>query len=192
MHKDRLRLKEAGFEDLEIVEPEEHPVKRVFKKTYIISVALLLIVLLMVNTNAGYHIINLVSGNLVSSRFEDYVFTISDSKRVVFTNETWESLLTIYRANEQHEFAVCLKGTINDGTYNIDELYSPTIFKQDVYSVTSEECQDTIIALHSHPPLQCLFSEQDIKSYEIFKQRNPDAMFALMCSENMISFYPGK
>jgi proteasome lid subunit RPN8/RPN11 len=190
MHKEKQKLREAGLDDLEIIELEESPLRRFLKKTYVIGLALFIILLLIVNTNAGYHIMNLVTGKLVSSRFEDYTFTLSSGRTVFFTNETWNALLTLYRTNEQHEFAACLKGSIEEGNYMVDELYVPRTYKQDVYSVTSDICKDSIIALHSHPPLKCLFSEQDIKYYEVLKKESPDAMVALMCSENMISFYP--
>ena len=191
MQKERQKLKEAGLDDLEIIELEKSPLQKIIQKGYIILVALFLILLLIVNTNAGYHIINLVSGKLVTSRFENYVFTINENRKVVFTNQTWNELLILYSTNQKHEFAACLKGEIKGGTYHVDQIYSPTTFRQDVYSVTSQMCRDSIIALHSHPPLKCLFSEQDLKTYEEYQKIDPKMMMALMCSETMISFYPG-
>jgi proteasome lid subunit RPN8/RPN11 len=49
--------------------------------------------------------------------------------------------------------------------------------------------KETIIDLHTHPFLHCIFSNQDIDSYEKYRKYNPDAIMALMCEENRVSMY---
>jgi proteasome lid subunit RPN8/RPN11 len=73
--------------------------------------------------------------------------------------------------------------------YYVIGLYIPKITKQEVYSVRAEICnQETIVSLHSHPPLRCIFSDQDQQSFEYFKSINPDAIYGLMCDKDRMSF----
>ena len=66
----------------------------------------------------------------------------------------------------------------------------PKAFGQSVSHVSAELCNsNTIVALHSHPYKRCIFSEQDIKSYEAARQINPDAIIGLMCEADRFGFY---
>ena len=172
-------------------EPEESPVKRFLKRTYIVIIALFLILLLIVNTNTGYHLISLFSGKIVSSTLqEDYSFDLRYGGKVFFEKNIYDVLRDIYIRNQKTEFKVCLTGDKEDNNYLITGLYTPKIYAQDVFSVTSQICNNsTIISLHSHPPLRCIFSEQDITSYNRFKQINSDGMIGLMCGEERLSFF---
>lgn len=74
--------------------------------------------------------------------------------------------------------------------YKVYGFYIPKIFSNDVFSVTSQICNNkTIIDLHTHPILHCIFSEQDIKSYNQLKRSNPDLIMVLMCDEKRFNFY---
>lgn len=74
--------------------------------------------------------------------------------------------------------------------YKVYGFYIPKIFSNDVFSVTSQICNNkTIIDLHTHPILHCIFSEQDIKSYNQLKMSNPDLIMVLMCDEKRFNFY---
>ncbi len=170
---------------------EESPIKRFLKRTYIIIIALFLIVLLIVNTNAGYHLISLFNGKIISSTLqEDYSFDLKFGGKVFFKENIYEILREIYIKNQKAEFKACLTGYKEDNNYIVTGLYTPKIYAQDVFSVTSQICNnETIISLHSHPPFRCIFSEQDITSYNRFKQINEDAIIALMCDVDRLSFF---
>jgi len=171
-------------------EEKQSKVKLFLKKTYILLIALFLIFLLTINSGPGYHIISLLSGKVVSSTLnEDYTFTLKNGKNVFF-GKTFEILRETYRNNKDNEFKVCLTGEVKDGNYYVENIYVPKIIEQTPLSVTSSFCNEqTIISLHSHPPFRCIFSEQDIKSYNIFKQRNSQAIIGLLCEEERITFY---
>jgi len=189
MDSDRKELREI-LEKVEEAKEEENKLFTAIKRVYIFIIALVLIILLLVNTNMGYHLISLASGRIVSSDFNDYTFALKHGGTVHFDILTWDALSRLYDANQQHEFKACLIGYRSDNDYYITGMYEPTIYAQDVYSVTSQVCDNnTIVSLHSHPPLHCIFSDQDVRSYEIFRQINPDGIIGLMCKEDRITFY---
>ena len=104
------------------------------------------------------------------------------------------SLLPPFFANQKTEFSVCLIGSFFKNTYYIQELYYPEIIQQAFDHVRFKSCpnnsiKNTIIVLHTHPYKNCIFSEQDINSYEQNKQSYPDIMIALMCENNRFTFY---
>ncbi|MBN2368740.1 hypothetical protein JXC34_06985 [Candidatus Woesearchaeota archaeon] len=172
-------------------EQEESRLKRFFKRAYIILLALFLVMLLLVNTNTGYHLLSVISGKIASSTLnENYEFELRGGIKVIFQKEIFEELRTLYQNNQKNEFKVCLTGNKQNSDYVVEGAYVPEIYKQDVYSVTSQICNnETIISLHSHPPMRCIFSEQDLKSYESFRRINPDGIIALMCGEERMNFF---
>ncbi|MEK6916411.1 MAG: hypothetical protein AABW92_01585 [Nanoarchaeota archaeon] len=181
------------MDDPDILEEVEEDKKSIsiIKRTYIIVIALLMVTLLLVNSQTGYHLVSFLSGKIVSSNINlDSSFDLKKGGQVVFENETYADLKQVYLDNQKHEFKACLTGYKDDKNYVITGLYIPIIYQQDVYSVTSQLCNSsTIISMHSHPPLRCIFSEQDIKSYESFKQIKPEGIIGLMCGEERMTFY---
>ena len=181
------------MEDQEIVDEleEESKFVKIFKKLYLIVMALVLVTLLLVNTNTGYHLISFFSGRIVSSNInKDYSFDLKFGGKIFFSETVWNALSTVYQNNKKHEFKICLTGFKEDNNYYVKGIYMPKIYNQEVFSVTSQMCsKETIISLHSHPPFRCIFSEQDINSYNQFFRINPDAIIGLMCGETRLSFY---
>jgi proteasome lid subunit RPN8/RPN11 len=179
-------MKKEDIEDYE----EERKLKIFLKKTYLIIISVIIIVLLVINSAPGYHVISVLSGKIVSTTLnEDYTFDIYTGQ-VVFEKEVFEKLQEIYFSNQKHEFKVCLIGEKQGSNYLVNDIYVPYIYRQDVFSVTSHPCnQSTIISLHSHPPLRCIFSEQDIISFNNFRKINPDGIIGLMCDEDRLSFF---
>ncbi len=180
-------------EEKEELQREESRLLSFLKRTYIIIIAFIIITLLLVNTQVGYHIFSLISGNLVSSTLnEDYSFDIRHEGKIYFDILTWKALEDYYIQNQKYEFKLCLTGYKEENAtdYHVTGIYQPYIYKQDVFSVTSQMCNSsTIVSLHSHPPLHCIFSEQDMKSYEQFQQINPEGIVALMCDKEKMTFY---
>src|SRR3989344_1027426 len=185
-----MKPEEGDIEEIENLNQDKKLLKRL-KKIYIVVIALLLAALLIMNTNAGYHIISLLSGRIVTSNLgEDYTFALKKGGLVIFEKETYEILRQMYLDNQEHEIKACLTGYRNENNYVVEGLYAPLIYRQDVYSVTSQLCNSsTIVSLHSHPPLSCIFSEQDIESYVAFKGVNPEGIIGVMCGEETITFY---
>ena len=170
---------------------EDNKLVKLLKRTYIVIIALILVLLLLMNTNTGYHLISFFSGKIVSSNLnQDFTFDLKFGGKVVFNETVWINLGYIYDTNRKYEFKVCLTGHKQDNSYYVTGLYMPKIYGQTVYSVQSQVCNnETVISLHSHPPLRCIFSEQDINSYNQFNRINPDAMIGLMCGETRLSFF---
>ncbi len=182
---------DKDIKDIQEEIKEDSKILRIIKKAYIIIIALILVLLLIVNTNTGYHLISFFSGKIVSSNLnEDYTFDLKFGGKVIFNETIWNDLGYIYDTNRKHEFKVCLTGHKQENSYYVTGLYMPKIYSQDVYSVHSQVCNnETIISLHSHPPLRCIFSEQDIVSYNQFNRINPDPIIGLMCGETRLSFF---
>jgi len=184
-------MKPEELENLEEDIKEDSKFVKILKRTYIIIIALFLAMLLMVNSNTGYHIVSLFSGKIVSSSLnDDYSFDLKFGGKVFFYEQVYEQIKTTYELNKKQEFKLCLTGYREEKDYFVTGAYMPFIFEQDVYSVTSMMCNnETIISMHSHPPLRCIFSEQDIISYNRFKEINPEAIIGLMCGEERMSFF---
>lgn len=170
---------------------DESKLSRIVKRSYIIIISVIIIFLLLINTAPGYHVIYLLSGKLVSSTLnEDHTFELKNGGKVVFNKQTYETLRAIYYQNQRTEFKACLTGYKESNSYIVEDIYIPKIYDQTVFSVTSAICNSsTIISLHSHPPMRCLFSEQDIRSYNKFRQVNPDGIIGLMCNHDRITFF---
>lgn len=187
--EDIKKLQEESIE----LKKEESKLFKFLKRTYIVIIAFVLLTLLLVNTQTGYHLVSIISGNLVSSTLnEDYSFDLKQGGKVFFEESFWSQLSEYYKENQKYEFKLCLVGYKEENTDNfyVTNIYKPYIYKQDVFSVTSTPCNSsTIVSLHSHPPLHCIFSEQDMRSYEQFKQINPDGIVALMCDKEKFTFY---
>ena len=178
-------------EEHEELKKEESKLFKTLKRIYVIIIALVLLSLLLVNTQTGYHLVSLVSGKLVSSQLnEDYSFDLKQGGKVYFDELVWKQLSYIYENNQKHEFKVCVTGEKVNNSYYATGIYEPYIYKQDVFSVTYQPCNSsTIISLHSHPPLSCVFSQQDMRSYEMFQTINKDGIVGLMCDWDTLTFY---
>ncbi len=172
------------------VEGKESLLSLFLRRAYIVIIAVFLIVLLLASTNAGYHLISVLSGKIVSSSVHDYKFDLKGRGVVFFDKPIWDALAALYRQTQKTEFKACLLGYKNNSGYYVNNMYLPQVLKQDVFSVTAKACSnETIISLHSHPQLRCIFSEQDIKSYRQAKLINNQAIIALMCGDDRLSFF---
>ena len=156
MHDKILDDMKEYQEEREELKKEESRLFKFLKRTYIIIILFIILTLLLVNTQIGYHLISLASGSLVSSTLnEDYSFDLKQEGKIYFDILTWKALEDYYMDNQKYEFKLCLTGYKEKNTTNyfISGIYQPYIYKQDVYSVTSEMCNSsTIVSLHSHPP----------------------------------------
>jgi proteasome lid subunit RPN8/RPN11 len=187
-HEHLKKIAEEIEEDVK----EESRLMKLFKKTYIIVITLIIVTLLLANTNLGYHMVTLLSGKIISSTMNpDFTFDLKYGGEVKISEPMMLRLQQLFRENQKTEFKACLLGKKEGDDYVVDDIYVPLIYKQEVYSVTSEMCSEgTIISLHSHPPMRCIFSEQDITSFNQFRQeRNKDGIIALMCGEDRMSFF---
>ena len=104
--------------------------------------------------------------------------------------EVMEELKEIYLSNQAVEFKACLKGNKVDEIYIIDELYIPETFSQQFNRVVAEPCSsDSLVSLHSHPYKRCVPSQQDIRNFNLFKERSPEALMIVMCEPNKFSIH---
>lgn len=132
---------------------------------------------------------NTIGGLIESSTFED--LTIRNTNiPVTLSKEVQQKLLEFYEQNPELEFKACLKGYIQNNAYYINEVYQPTTYEQSVNHVRAEPCsEEDLISLHSHPKPHCLPSEQDLRNHENMKKLNPQALLAVMCTENRLNIY---
>lgn len=140
----------------------------------------------------GGRFIDFLEGRIVSSTIDkDYNIILNDGSEIIIGKENYDGLRELFLENQRYEFKVCLLG-YKDENYIITGLYVPKIYSRTVFSVTSEFCNDeTIVSMHSHPPDRCVFSSQDIISYNEFKNISPNAIIGLMCNTNRFTFYSG-
>lgn len=180
---------EEGLEQEEI--PEDSPLKKALKKIYISVIALFLVSLLVMNTGAGNHIISYLSGKVVTSRLQEgNMFELKNNGSVVFDEIAFLTLQELYKNIQKTEFKVCLTGYKKEKDYFVEGLYIPKTYDKQVYSVTAALCDNsTIISLHTHPYLHCIFSDQDIENLAAYRQSNPDVILGLMCDRDKITFY---
>jgi proteasome lid subunit RPN8/RPN11 len=180
-------------EEREELKQEESKMFKFLRRTYILILVFIIFSLLLVNTHTGYHLMSLFSGQLVSSTLkDDYSFDMKQKGTVYFDQFLWENLEQYYMENQKYEFKLCLTGYKEENTtdYYVTGIYQPYIYEQDVFSVTAQLCNSsTIVSMHSHPPLRCVFSEQDMRAYEQFQKINPEGITALMCDKNRLTFY---
>ncbi len=179
------------FEEIKEVKEEESKLKKLIKKLYVIFIVLFLLSLLLFNSLFGTHAFQIITGKIISKEISiDYTITLNNSSKIFFGEDNYNILLYLFRENQQTEIKVCLLGEKIENNYYIKGIYVPKTFQKDVYSVTSLPCNSsTIISLHTHPILHCIFSNQDMESYNKYKYINKDMIMALMCDEKRFSFF---
>jgi hypothetical protein len=153
--------------------------------------ALGIICLLLITYLGNGTFFEFLQGRITSVTVQDgNSITLKNGAIIIFQNNTVHQLDELFKQNQKTEFRACLVGKIIDNQLIVNGIYIPTTYDQTVYSVTSAVCDiNTIISLHSHPVDHCVFSEQDIRSYEQYKNTNPDMILGLMCNNNRFSFY---
>lgn len=178
------------MQDLEINETdlEEKPSK--LKKVYIfiISFFLLIIFVTFFTTTPGVR--DVIFGFIESSTLDEKRVSINPSNFLIFEKDSYESLIRLHNENLDLEFKACLNGHVKDGDYYIDTVIQPETFFQSYKQVIAEPCPTTsLVDLHSHPFRMCLPSEQDFRSFSQFKERNPQALMAILCEVDRFNFY---
>lgn len=170
------------MEEPEII--EEIKPRRFWKVVSLI--VLVLVVSYLLFYPFGFRI---VESLIVSYKIKENVVKFGD-KTIVFDYETYKELKEIYFSNERDEFKLCLKGKTIGNFYFINEIFKPEIYFADFNRVVAERCpKDTLIDLHKHPFRHCIFSEQDIKSFNLVKQENEKILMAVMCEEGRFNFF---
>jgi hypothetical protein len=186
MDKKEFELLEDGLEEFK---EEESELKKALRKIYIIIIALFLVLLILANTLAGSFLVFSINGRISSVTIKDHAITFA-GRNIYFEPAISDRLRQYYLDNQKTEIKLCLTGKKEGTNYSVTGIYAPEIYKKDVFSVTSQMCnKETVIDLHTHPFLHCIFSNQDIDSYEKYRKYNPDALMALMCEENRFSMY---
>ncbi|MBU2633725.1 MAG: hypothetical protein KJ674_00615 [Nanoarchaeota archaeon] len=170
-----------------IIEEEKTPlIKRI--SIIILSIFLIFLVVSYLLTNSSVR--NVVVGLVESEKLVNYEVKISEDNKLVFTESTYDQLMDIFDVHTEVEFKVCLKGEVIDGDYFIDYIYIPTTYSQSYNRVVAEPCSDdSLIDMHSHPLKHCLPSEKDLNNFENFKEKNENAMMAIMCQRDRFNFY---
>ena len=163
------------------------------KKILLIFIGIFLIVLLVSYLLPGDYLVRVLQGQIVSSTLgSDYTLTLKNGDLVVFDPAVYTQLKEFYFEHQKDEFKVCLLGRKNNNHYLISGMAIPKVFSQSFAHVSAEQCsKETIIPLHKHPYKSCLFSQQDIRSYEAFHRINKDALIGLMCEIDRFTFYGG-
>jgi len=138
----------------------------------------------------GNSLFTYIQGRAASATIEDYTVELKGEGKVVFEPEVYNRLLSIYEAEQEHEFKVCLHGRKEGVDYFVDALSVPLLFSQSVFSVSAAQCSNsTVISLHSHPFRSCVPSAQDLRSQAAFKRINPESIGGLICEKNRFTFY---
>ena len=175
-----------GYYDFKDIEIEEETEGQKRARRIVKIILGLLLVFLLIGFLIPYEI---PASLLEGKRLQDNQLIVNDVT-IIFAGNTYESLKSFYLKNQFSEVALCLTGEINNKEYIINSFYQPKTFFQTPISVNSQQCnKETIITMHTHPFKNCLFSQQDIISYNNYKKTNPNAITAIMCDTNRFAFY---
>ena len=189
---DVSRIEEEIVKEAILEEPEEESkLKRILKRVFLAIIGLFMLFLILSYFLPGYHLLSLLEGRIVSATLQsDHTVPLKAGGKVIFVPEVYEELKQIYLSIQKTEFKVCLQGEKRGDAYHIKNIYVPETYERSFRHVSAELCDEsTIIPLHSHPFMRCLFSAQDIRSYRAFRRINPEAMTGLMCAVDRFSFY---
>ncbi|MEK6903552.1 MAG: hypothetical protein AABW64_02825 [Nanoarchaeota archaeon] len=185
-----MNLKKDFEQSNEIQQREENPFKQLMRKIFIRFLALFLMVL-FISYLAGNYALEYVASRSESVGLNQETLVFQDAgKIIVFEKEVYNQLQKIYLTNQEHEFKVCLFGTRESETYHITSFIEPKLVSRSPFHVSAELCDPkAIIDLHSHPFEKCIASAVDIAYLHRLKQRNQDALMAVMCEKERMSFY---
>jgi hypothetical protein len=188
MTSQQEQMHRAIMEDA-LKDPSKEPSK-LYRWFIGISGLLVIGIFLLVYLGNGQSL-SFIEGRAKSSTISsEYVLKLENGREVHFTKSVYDSLVLLLRNSEGNEFKACLLGQKDGTKYEIDSFYIPKVYGRGYDHVIAELCNEkTLIPLHSHPIDNCVFSDQDLKSYEQFKSVNPDALMGLMCSVDRFSFY---
>ncbi len=167
------------------------------KKIIIISLTVFILFLIFTYFLIGPKVLFILQGQLESTETQDFK-TEYKNWTIEFTPAVFLELQQYYLSIQKTEFSVCLLGNYHPNNTNqvklsnyfVTSLYYPKTFEKAFDHVIFQECPaETIIALHSHPYKDCLFSEQDISTYHQSVKYNQNLLFAIMCEKNRFTFY---
>jgi len=176
-------------EQKEVVLPEEEK-ESPYKKVIIITLACLLIILFLTYIIANSIGLNILSGFISSKQTQGNQLDFTAGGKIEFMNNSLEQLQLLFAQNPNKEFKSCLKGSVFNDTYIINQVYIPKIYSQEVNEVISDPCSDdSLVDLHSHPKNHCLPSQQDFITFKHFKSRQPLGLMIVMCTPNRFAVY---
>jgi xanthine/uracil/vitamin C permease (AzgA family) len=182
-------LKNAKIEIKEIDEEEElRKLKR--KKIFIAILGIFMAVLVITYLVPGSYVLSILEGQVTSYKLNsDLTIDLKNGDKIIFDNSTYEQLKQMYFAEQRSEFKACLEGYKENSNYLVTGLYVPETLSQSFSHVTANLCNNsTIISLHTHPYMHCIFSYQDIQGLDAVRKVNPDAIIGLMCETNRFNF----
>jgi proteasome lid subunit RPN8/RPN11 len=168
----------------ESLDEEEHEEKK--KGFWVIMMSIFLILLSLTFILPLERIGSIVESKKINS---NYVIELDNDYKIFFLQNMYEKVRDTY-LNSSTEMKMCLLGEKQGKTFVINDYYMPRIISSKYDSVTSEICDGkTLISLHSHPGEWCIFSAQDIKSYEQLKERNNQSFIGLICGVDSFNFH---
>ncbi len=174
---------------------EESKYASLFKRLFLFFIGIFLLYLSLTYLGIGSYMLQIFEGQIVSKEVnENFTIAIGNQTTVIFEQNVYNDLLVYYIAHQRYEFAACFFGNLTqiagEKVYTLTAMEIPHMYSQSVHRVLHAGCpQETLVALHTHPYKQCLFSEQDINSFFTFHKSAPNGLYALMCEENRFTFY---
>jgi proteasome lid subunit RPN8/RPN11 len=176
-------MKEVEIEHIE--DERETPLKKII----IGIVGIFLIGLMLSYTIYSNGNEDILLGLIGSSTIENNIIELN-GLTIQIRADKYLEIVDQYIGNEGNEIKVCLMGNRDNGKINIEDLYYPKIISQSYSHIETTGCpKETIISLHSHPNRRCMPSSQDIRSFELLKQQNPNVLVAIMCEPLRFYFY---
>ena len=166
-------------------EPEEDSR---LKKIFIFLMGTLLTLLMLSYVFVTFPIDNILASKIESTPLIDNILEIEELK-IIFEDNTYETLKELYIEEQTVEFSACLQGEIIDNNYIINSLYQPTMFEQSLRHVRFEPCKETLIILHTHPYKSCLASQTDINTLKETQKQNQETIMLIMCEPDRFSIY---
>ena len=170
--------------------PQDIPKESKVKKAFIFFIGFFLVFLMLSYAAISYGVGDVLAGFAASSLIENNRALFKNGE-ILFLNNSYEGLVELWHKDEGLEFKACFLGKREGEVYFVTSLFQPKMFDRTYRSVAAEDCPPgTLISAHSHPFRRCIASLQDVMNHHEFKERNPNAIMAILCDENRINVYP--
>ncbi|MBT4935502.1 hypothetical protein HOL21_03140 [Candidatus Woesearchaeota archaeon] len=177
------------FDNIE-EEPKEEPERKpIFKRIFIITISLFLIILITSFVIVQYPLNDILQGKIESDLLKNNMLE-TDDVTIMFEEVVADTLRSWYFGEQRTEFAVCMDGIKENDVYYITSLEQPTMYEQAFNHVSFAPCsEESLILLHTHPYKKCIASETDINTLREMQQRNADVLMVVMCEPDRFSVY---
>ena len=102
-----------------------------------------------------------------------------------FSDGVESDLSALYGDFPEEETALCMYGSVDNGTYTVTNYTVPRVISASFSHVRHESCPSSaIVVFHTHPERRCLPSSTDRLTLGEVQERNEKTIMLIMCESN--------